>query len=71
MMAFTGCSLSVALNMASGNVSKACLLNDRGTIETGKRADLILFKLDHGRISIINTIVKGRIAFTNRTLPKS
>lgn len=71
IMEFTGCSLSVAINMASGNVAKACLLDDRGTLEPGKRADLIIFKLNHNRISIINTIVKGRITFTKRTLPKS
>jgi N-acetylglucosamine-6-phosphate deacetylase len=71
MMEFTGCSLSDAINMASGNVAKACLLSDRGTIEPGKRADLILFELDKNRISIRNTIVKGRIVFPNTTLSKS
>lgn len=71
MMAFTGCSLPVALNMASGNVAKACLLGDRGTIEEGKRADLILFELVDNRISIINTIVKGRFAFSKKTKPES
>lgn len=71
MMTFTGCSLSVAINMASGNVAKACLLSDRGIIDTGKRADLILFELDHNRISIINTIIKGRVAFANGSLQKS
>lgn len=71
IMAYTGCSLSVAINMASGNVAKACLLRDRGTIETGKRADLILFEMENNRISIINTIVKGRLVFSNRTYQKA
>ncbi len=42
MMNFTGCSLGEAVNLATKNVSRVCKLPDRGALETGKRADLIL-----------------------------
>lgn len=71
MITFTGCSLPAAINMASKNVAKACMLNDRGTIETGKRADLILFESAGNKINILKTIVKGRIVYTGGTTPNS
>ena len=46
MMKFTGCSLTDAINMASGNVARIYGLHDRGTLSVGKRADLILFEKD-------------------------
>ena len=69
MMDFTGCSLSAAINMATKNVSKACNLNDRGYLTPGKRADLILFEFEDNKMVIRKTIVKGRIAFTDGSLP--
>lgn len=71
MIEFTGCSLPAAIDMASRNVARACLLNDRGAIEAGKRADLILFEPAGCRINIRKTIVNGRIVFDNGTTPNS
>jgi N-acetylglucosamine-6-phosphate deacetylase len=64
---FTDCSLATAINMATRNVSKACKLTDRGNLIPGERADLILFKFENGKIFIIQTMVKGRIVFSDET----
>lgn len=57
MMKFTGCSLGEAVDMASKNPARLYGLNDRGSIEVGKRADLIIFNLEDDKISIVETIV--------------
>ncbi|HEX2396449.1 MAG TPA: N-acetylglucosamine-6-phosphate deacetylase [Bacteroidales bacterium] len=59
MMAFTGCSLKEAMQMASTNPARLLQLNDRGELKPGMRADLILFTLDKGKITIQKTIVAG------------
>ena len=69
MIDFTGCSMSAAINMATKNVSKACKLNDRGCLAPGKRADLILFEFEDNKMVIRKTIVKGRIAYTDGSIP--
>jgi N-acetylglucosamine-6-phosphate deacetylase len=40
-------------------------LNDIGEIKPGKRADLILFTIEDGRIIIQQTILAGKIVYTN------
>ncbi len=65
MIEYTGCSLAQAINMATKNVARACHLYDRGILQPGKRADLILFKFKDNKLVILKTIVKGRIAFQN------
>jgi N-acetylglucosamine-6-phosphate deacetylase len=65
MMKFTGCSLAHAIQMASTNPARLLGLEDRGEIKEGKRADLILFTLENGRIIIHQTIVAGRIVYTH------
>jgi N-acetylglucosamine-6-phosphate deacetylase len=64
MMAFTGCSMAEAINLASGNVARICKINDRGFLEPGKRADLILFETEGNSILIKKTIVNGRIVYS-------
>lgn len=64
MMNFTACSLGEAINLATKNVSRVCKLPDRGALETGKRADLILFELAGGKIIIKQTWVNGEIVFS-------
>jgi N-acetylglucosamine-6-phosphate deacetylase len=61
MMKFIGCSLTEAINLASKNVARICNLPDRGQIEPGKRADLVLFETEGNTIIIKKTVVKGRI----------
>jgi len=65
MMNFTGCSLGEAINLATKNVSRVCKLPDRGTLETGKRADLILFEMAGGKLIIKQTWVNGKIVFSS------
>lgn len=59
----TGCSLADAIQMASTNPAKLYNLSDRGTLEVGKRADIILFTLDDFVIDIQKTFVKGEAVF--------
>lgn len=60
VMRFTGCTLGEAVNMASRNVSAACRITGRGTLEDGMRADLILFHMEDFNMSIKKVIVNGR-----------
>jgi N-acetylglucosamine-6-phosphate deacetylase len=63
MMAFTGCSLKDVFQMASTNPARLMGLTDRGEIRPGMRADLILFKLEDGKIIIQETIVAGKVVY--------
>ena len=60
----TGCSLADAITMASSNPAKLYNLNDRGTLEAGKRADLILFTLEDFKINIKKTFVNGEMVYS-------
>jgi len=64
IMKITGCSLKHAIEMASTNPARLHNLRDRGKLASGKRADLILFRIDDGRIIIEKTIVNGSEVFT-------
>jgi N-acetylglucosamine-6-phosphate deacetylase len=59
MMKSTGCSLEEAMQMASGNQARMFGWNDRGSIETGKRADLVLFNIENGEVLVQQTILSG------------
>jgi N-acetylglucosamine-6-phosphate deacetylase len=63
MMSFTGCSLEEAVNMASGNVAGIYNLFDRGMLDEGKRADLILFDLNCNELNIRKTYLKGKLVY--------
>ena len=63
MMKFTGCSLKEAIQMASTNQAIMFGWNDRGTIEIGRRADLVLFELEEGEVMVKKTIVAGRVVY--------
>ena len=64
IMKVTGCSLADAIQMSSTNPAKLYGLNDRGTIETGKRADLILFEIGDSELLIKKTFVEGELVYT-------
>ncbi len=66
VMEVTGCSLADAVQMASTNPAKLYGLNDRGTLETGKRADLILFTLVNSEVNIQKTWVNGDLVYENK-----
>jgi N-acetylglucosamine-6-phosphate deacetylase len=63
IMNFTGCSLGDAVQMASTNPAKILQLNDRGEISPGKRADLILFTIENGKMVIQKTILAGKVVY--------
>jgi alpha-D-ribose 1-methylphosphonate 5-triphosphate diphosphatase len=53
--------LAQAWALISGNPARATGLTDRGTIEAGKRADLVI--VDPVAKRAVATLVQGRIAF--------
>jgi N-acetylglucosamine-6-phosphate deacetylase len=64
VMKFTGCSLADAIQMASTNPARLLHLDDRGQIEPGKRADIILFRCKDNTLSIQKTIIAGKIVYS-------
>ncbi len=60
VMKFTGCQVKEAFDMASSNVAEVSGINDRGSLESGKRADLVLFEIRGYEIIIKQVLVKGR-----------
>ena len=64
IMDVTGCSLGDAIRMASTNPANLYGLKDRGAIELGKRADIILFKIVDHKIEIQKTIVAGKQVYS-------
>ena len=65
VMKVTGCSLEEAIRMATANPAQLYKLNDRGKIETGKRADLILFQIVDNEFIIKQTFVSGHLVYDN------
>ncbi len=63
IMEVTDCSLADAVQMSSTNPAKLYGLNDRGTLEPGKRADLILFSLNDFKVNIHKTFVNGKLVY--------
>lgn len=63
VMNVTNCNLANAIKMASTNPAKLYGLDDRGLIEPGRRADLILFTVEDFSINIRKTIVAGEIVY--------
>lgn len=63
VMKYTGCSLEEAFRMSAFNPAKLYGLNDRGEIAKGKRADIILFRIENGEMVIKRTYVKGKLVY--------
>lgn len=59
VMKVTGCSLSESIQMVSSNPAKINGMNDRGTLEPGKRADIVIFTLEDFNVNILETFVAG------------
>ena len=66
MMNFTGCSLTKAINMASGNVARIYNLYDRGILAPGNRADLILFLREDNQLQIKKTYLNGNLVYQEK-----
>jgi len=62
---FSDATLDEALQMASANPADLIGLKDRGKLEAGWRADLILFNWDKAaaELSVAATLVKGKIVY--------
>jgi N-acetylglucosamine-6-phosphate deacetylase len=65
VMKVTGCTLEEAVNMATRNPARLYRFNDRGTLEPGKRADLVIFRIIDNEIVIEKTIVNGKLVYEN------
>jgi N-acetylglucosamine-6-phosphate deacetylase len=63
IMKVTGCTLADAIRMASTNPALLYGLDDRGSIEPGKRADLILFTIGEHDMNIVQTFVAGELVY--------
>ena len=63
MIKYTGCSLEEAIQMVSTNQARIFSWNDRGAIEVGKRADLVLFTIEDGEVKVKQTILAGQTVF--------
>ncbi|MCK5851530.1 N-acetylglucosamine-6-phosphate deacetylase [bacterium] len=63
IMRFTNCSLESAINMATRNPAILYGFKDRGTLEVGKRADLILFTMENDKLDIKETIIAGEVLY--------
>ena len=58
--------------LVSANAARAAGLEDRGSLTTGKRADLILVDMaDMRHPEIVATMVGGRIVYARRALEES
>jgi N-acetylglucosamine-6-phosphate deacetylase len=64
VMKVTGCTLKEAIQMASTNPARLYNLNDRGTLEAGKRADLVLLTLNEFKVQIYKTFVNGSLVYS-------
>ena len=63
MMKFTGCRLADAVHMASRNQATLFGLTDRGVLIPGKRADIVLFKLEDFQVKIQKTYLAGDLVY--------
>ncbi len=66
IMKVTGCSLANAIQMTATNPAILHRLDDRGRLEPGKRADIVLFTLDDFNMKIRKTIVEGKLVFESK-----
>ena len=63
IMKVTGCNLAKAIQMTTANPARLHNLSDRGKLEPGKRADLILFSMEDFNMKIRKTVVEGTTVF--------
>jgi N-acetylglucosamine-6-phosphate deacetylase len=66
MMKFTGCSLGEAIQMASTSPARLMGWNNVGELAVGKRADIILFTIENGKMVIQKTIVAGKVVYEKK-----
>ncbi|MDZ7606548.1 MAG: N-acetylglucosamine-6-phosphate deacetylase [Cyclobacteriaceae bacterium] len=66
MMDFTNCSLSESISMATINPAKLLGFHDRGELAEDKRADLILFAIENGKLIVYKTILAGQVVYEKK-----
>ena len=64
VMKVTDCTLADAVNMVTRNPANLYGFDDRGSVEPGKRADLVLFRIKNNEIEIVRTIVNGKVVYS-------
>lgn len=64
MMDYTQCTLKEAVQMASTNPAELFFLKELGGIGQGKRADLILFRLEDNKMVVHKTFVSGKVVYS-------
>lgn len=64
VMNYTQCSLADAIHMATRNQARHFGLEQVGEIVPGKRADLVLFTLKDGELTVQQTILAGEVVYT-------
>lgn len=55
--------MAEAFRMASTNPARLYHLDDRGTLEPGRRADIILFQIIDNELVIRKTLVSGKLVY--------
>ena len=63
MVRLVNIPLADACNMATAVPASVYGLADRGELKTGKSADLILFRIEDGKMNILRTVVQGRLVY--------
>lgn len=66
IMKVTGCSLAEAIQMTVTNPATLHNLTDRGKLEAGRRADIVLFTMENFTMKIKKTIVEGNLVFESK-----
>jgi len=64
MVLLAGCSLEEAIRMATIIPANVYNLIDRGELNEGMSADLVLFTIENGEIIIQETILHGRVVYS-------
>jgi len=64
VMNYTGCSLNDAVNMATRVPARVFGFTDRGSLEKGKRADMVVLTRENGKVVVQKTIVNGKTVYT-------
>jgi len=60
----TGCTLKEAVDMATRNPALFYGFDDRGVLEPGRRADIVMFRIIDDEIVIEKTIIKGNVVYS-------
>ena len=66
MINLAGCTLGEAVHMATKTPAEVYQLMDRGELWEGMSADLILFTLEENEMIIQETVLQGRVVYTNQ-----